>query len=202
MSGDFGLPPTLEFLRICGGAAAEALPFAFSLEGAEEEGQQQQQQRQPPFRFPALETLIFSDVPWVTNLTLGSFLLSAKASLRVLHINSCFRVISSMLTNFLREPEFRHGPGREQYLQLMTVNVAHIIGVDDASVWMLVDLLPTLKIINLSFTDITGVAIRAIVNAREEEGRADVECVYVKGCERLSSDAIEYGRSKGLVIVT
>ncbi|KAL5334847.1 hypothetical protein BJX70DRAFT_376856 [Aspergillus crustosus] len=198
MSGTFGLPPTLEFLRIRGGAAAEALPFAFTNEVADEEEGfgHGQQQKLLPFHFPVLETLIFSDVPWVTGLTLGTFLLCAKTSLRVLHFDSCFRFTAIMFTDFLRDSP-------EHHLDLTTLNVAHVLGVIDATVWMFVELLPTLKVINMSYTEITGMTIKLIINARDNfPNQANVECIYVKGCEKISSDAIEYGRAKGLVIVT
>ncbi|KAL4878283.1 hypothetical protein BJY04DRAFT_196144 [Aspergillus karnatakaensis] len=220
MSGDFGLPPTLEFLRIRGGAAAEALPFAFTtpdpdpyteIAGTESAASGNvDSQNQPPFHLPALTTLILSDVPWATPLTLASFLLSTKPTLRILHIDSCFRVTAIAFIEILRQ--FEYGSGRG--FKIETLNLAHIMGVDDASVSMVVMILEGLRVLNISFTDVTGVAIKAAVGMKRMALPGDgiaggldgpgggVECVYVKGCENISSDAIDYGRSKGLVIVT
>ncbi|KAL6235715.1 hypothetical protein BDW75DRAFT_208830 [Aspergillus navahoensis] len=186
IGGDFGLPSSLEFLRICGGAAIEALPFATASE-SKETGQLQTQ----PLDLPNLTTLIFSDVPWVTHLTLHAFVAEAKVPLDVLHVDSCFRITAASLFPILRAGS-----------QLHTLNVAHIMGIEDSTVAVLVEGLRTLKVLNLSYTEITGVTIKALVDTQMADDKASVECVYVKGCERISSDAIEYGRSKGLAVVT
>ncbi|KAL2864918.1 Leucine Rich Repeat domain protein [Aspergillus lucknowensis] len=178
VGGEFGLPASLQFLRIRGGAAIEALPFTT--------------QEQRPLHLPNLETLIFSDVPWVTYVTLLAFIADSKSPLGVLHVDSCFRVTAATLVAILRE----HAS------QLRTLNIAHIMGIDDTIVYVLIERLEALKVLNLSFTDITGVTIKMLVDARAAGNKANVECVYVKGCEGISSDAIEYGRSRGLTIVT
>ncbi|KAL4975931.1 hypothetical protein BDW66DRAFT_160036 [Aspergillus desertorum] len=186
IGGDFGLPSSLEFLRVRGGAAIEALPFATANEN-EETGQSQPQH----FDLPNLTTLIFSDVPWVTHLTLHAFITEAKVPLDVLHVDSCFRITTASLLPVLGSDSRLH-----------TLNVAHIMGIEDSTVAVLVERVRTLKVLNLSYTEITGVTIKALVDARTVEDKASVGYVYVKGCERISSDAIEYGRSQGLVIVT
>ncbi|KAL2824781.1 hypothetical protein BDW59DRAFT_147079 [Aspergillus cavernicola] len=179
IGGDFGLPPSLQFLRIRGGAAIEALPFASATEDQ-------------PLHLPNLTTLIFSDVPWATYDTLYSFLVDAKAPVSVLHVDSCLRVMAEMLIRILCEHDSR----------ISTLNVAHIMGIDDMALPRLFGGVRTLKVLNLSYTDITGVTIKTLVDSRIADDKANVECVYVKGCEGISSDAIEYGRSRGLVIVT
>ncbi|KAL4917105.1 hypothetical protein BDW62DRAFT_218332 [Aspergillus aurantiobrunneus] len=185
IGGDFGLPSTLQFLRIRGGAAIEALPFA--TKATEEQSGQPQ-----PFSLPSLTTLILSDVPWVTYLTLLAFVADAGAPLGVLHVDSCFRVTAAALVPILRE----HGS------QLNTLNVAHIMGIQDSTVAALVEGVRTLKVLNLSYTDITGVTVKTLADTKVAGDKSSVECIYVKGCEGISSDAIEYGRSKGIVIVT
>ncbi|RDW61227.1 Leucine Rich Repeat domain protein [Aspergillus mulundensis] len=184
IGGSFGLPSTLEFLRIRGGAALEALPFATVDENSEDPQPQS-------LDLPNLTTLIFSDVPWVTHLTLQAFVTEAKVPLDVLHVDSCFRITAASLFPILRAGSHLH-----------TLNVAHIMGIEDSTVAVFVDALKTLKVLNLSFTEITGVTIKALVDTQTADDKASVECVYVRGCERVSSDAIEYGRSHGLVVVT
>ncbi|KAL4784531.1 hypothetical protein BJX76DRAFT_367621 [Aspergillus varians] len=185
IGGTFGLPPTLQFLRIRGGAAIEALPFA-TPDANEQTGLPQ------ALHLPNLTTLILSDVPWVTYLTLVAFVADAQAHLEVLHTDSCFRVTAATLMPIIRE----------HALHLSTLNVAHIMGIQDSTVAALVEGVRTLKVLNLSYTDITGVTVKSLADGQTAENKANVECVYVKGCERISSDAIDYGRTKGLSIVT
>ncbi|KKK26834.1 hypothetical protein ARAM_003398 [Aspergillus rambellii] len=176
IGGDFGLPASLQFLRIRGGAAIETLPFA----------------TEEPFHLPNLQTLILSDAPWVTTETLYAFLVAAQSPLEVLHVDSCFRVSGSHLVDVFRGHATR----------LTTLNVAHILGIGDSTLDVLVQHIPTLKVINMSFTEITGCAIKSVVDARGAENKASVDHLYIKGCEGVSSDAIEYGRSKGIYICT
>ncbi|KAL2830097.1 hypothetical protein BJY01DRAFT_261042 [Aspergillus pseudoustus] len=177
VGGEFALPSSLQFLRIQGGAAIEALPFALLDD--------------KPLHLPNLETLVFSDVPWVTHVTLMAFMAQAKAPMRVLHVDSCLRITATTLVTLLRE----------YVLQLETLNVAHLMGVDDTTIYFLIERLTALKVLNLSYTDITGVTLKMLVDAHETDAKAHVECVYVKGCEGISSDAIDYGRARGLAIV-
>ncbi|KAL2808939.1 hypothetical protein BJX63DRAFT_13792 [Aspergillus granulosus] len=179
VGGEFALPASLQFLRVHGGAAIEALPFTLYDDS--------------PLYLPNLETLIFRDVPWVTHVTLMAFMAQAKAPLRVLHVDSCFRITATTLVTLLREYAF----------QLKTLNVANIMGIDDTTIYFLIERLTALKVLNLSYTDITGVTLKMLVDhAQASDAKAHVESVYIKGCERISSDAIEYGRARGLAVVT
>ncbi|KAL4930520.1 Leucine Rich Repeat domain protein [Aspergillus undulatus] len=184
----FALPSSLEYLRIRGGASPGPTPFGIA---HDEEG------TPAPLNLPKLTTLILSDVPWVNHLTLFTFIEIAKAPLDVLHIDGCFRVAAEQANLF---PVF-HGMVACM-LSLSTLNVAHLNAADDSTVAGLIEAMPTLKVLNVSYTPITGVAIKRLADARADEGKASVECVYVKGCEEVSSDAVEYGRSKGLVVIT
>ncbi|KAL3465159.1 hypothetical protein BJX64DRAFT_69873 [Aspergillus heterothallicus] len=177
VGGEFALPPSLQFLRIHGGAAIEALPFTLFDD--------------KPLHLPNLETLIFSDVPWVTHVTLMAFVAQAKAPMRVLHVDSCFRITATTLVTLLRE----------YALQLKTLNVAHIMGIDDTTIYFLIERLTALKVLNLSYTDITGVTLKMLADTQVTDAKAHVDCVHIKGCEGVSSDAIDYGRSRGLVLV-
>ncbi|KAL4801938.1 hypothetical protein BDV18DRAFT_68378 [Aspergillus unguis] len=180
VGGDFGLPPSLEYLRVAGGAAIESIPFLRT----DEEGDIE------PLNVPNLNTLIFSDVPWVQYNTLQAFIEQARAPLQVMHVDSCFRLDALAVLHMTRWVDKLH-----------TLNVAHIAGFNDKAVSLLLERLSGLNVLNLSYTDITGVTIKGIADGSIENATADVECVYIKGCEGVSSDAIEYGRSKGLVII-
>ncbi|KAL4945929.1 hypothetical protein BDV06DRAFT_174170 [Aspergillus oleicola] len=178
----FGFPPTLQFLRIRGGAAPESVPFTVDEEA--------NRRYLPPL--PNLSTLILSDVPWATSATIHAFIEQAKAPLEVVHIDSCFRVSPFAVISELCKHDCR----------VSTLNIAHSSEVDDKLVARILEVLPTLKVLNLSATNITGVAVKTIADAREDKDKATVDCVYVNRCEEVSTDAVEYGRSKGVVIVT
>jgi F-box/TPR repeat protein Pof3 len=173
---DFGIPPSIEYLRISGGAAAAEFPFSNHL----------------PVEFPKLRTLIFSDVPWVTNNTLLVFLVDAKAPLKVLHVDSCFRLHGAPLTHHLCEHSNK----------LTELNISHIIGINDSVTSRIVEDMPNLRVINLSHTDITGISIKALTDAQpSDDSPMKIERIYVKGCENVSSDAVAYGRSSGIEII-
>ncbi|KAE8146734.1 hypothetical protein BDV25DRAFT_132689 [Aspergillus avenaceus] len=173
---DFGLPSSIEYLRIRGGAATEEFPFSNEL----------------PFELPHLKTLIFSDVPWVSNNTLLVFILEAKAPIKVLHVDSCFRLHGAAFAHNLCE----HAQ------DLTELNLSHIIGINDSITSQVVDSMPDLKALDLSYTDITGISIKMLVDAHlSEDHPMKIECIYTRGCEHVSSDAIAYGRASGIEII-
>ncbi|KAF7594397.1 hypothetical protein BBP40_009378 [Aspergillus hancockii] len=172
---DFGIPPSIEYLRISGGAAAAEFPFSNQL----------------PIELPKLRTLIFSDVPWVTNSTLLVFLVDAKAPLKILHVNSCFRLHGAPLSHHICE----HSN------ELTELNISHVNGINDSVTSRIVENLPNLRFINLSHTDITGISVKALTDAQtSEDNPMKIEHIVAKGCENVSSDAVAYGRSSGIEI--
>lgn len=172
---EFALPPSLGYLRIRGGAGADEFPFS----------------NNDPFQLPNLHTLILSDVPWVTNSTMLVFLEAAKSSLRVLHVDSCFRLHGLPFLKAIYDLN----------LLITELNLSHIAGISDAATDLIVGQISTLKMLNLSFTEITGVAIKKLADARYlENGGAKVDRVYTRGCEYVSLDAVTYGRSKGIEV--
>ncbi|KAL4954897.1 hypothetical protein BDW69DRAFT_131469 [Aspergillus filifer] len=178
----FALPPSLQFLRIRGGAATEPVPFS-----KEEDAYGN---TLPPL--PNLSTLILSDVPWATSVTLHAFIEQAKAPLEVVHVDSCFRVTPFIVVSELCKNN----------CQVATLNIAQSSEVDDQLVDRILEMLPTLKVLNLSSTRISGMAVKNIADAREDDDKATVDCVYVNRCEEVSADAVEYGRSNGVSVVS
>lgn len=170
---EFALPSSLEYLRVRGGAGAEEFPFS----------------NEPPLNFPNLHTLIFSDVPWVTNRTFLYFLVEAKAPLKVLHVDKCFRLHGSGLAQLVCE----HSQELEE------LNVSHISQIDDKIVAMFAEKLLNLKVLNMTCTEITGVSIKRLADLRSSESsHSPIERVFAKGCEQVSADAVAYGRASGL----
>ncbi|KAH8431145.1 Leucine Rich Repeat domain protein [Aspergillus melleus] len=172
---EFALPSSLEYLRIRGGAGAEEFPFS----------------NEPPLNFPKLHTLILSDVPWVTNRTFLYFLLEAKAPLKVLHVDKCFRLHGSGLAQLLCE----HSEGLEE------LNVSHISAIDDKVVEMLAAKLLNLKVLNMTCTEITGISIKRLADVRSSEANSQLERIFARGCEQVSTDAVAYGWASGLEII-
>ncbi|BAE64344.1 unnamed protein product [Aspergillus oryzae RIB40] len=177
ISDEFTLPPSLEYLRICGGAATEEFPFS----------------NQRPVEFHKLKTLMFRDVPWVSNNTMLIFLVEAKAPLEVLHVDSCFR---------LRGTAFWHSLCQHAN-DLTELNVSHVIGINDNFSNQIVEKMHKLKVIYMSYTEITGISIKTFADARVSEGNVmRIERLHIKGCELVSPDAIAYGRAHGIEILT
>lgn len=90
-------------------------------------------------------------------------------------------------------------------LEKMTeLSVTHMRGVDDVGSRRIFTLLLDLKVLNLSYTQITGVTIRLFADARTSDSRegAKLDRLIVRGCEGVSSDAIAYGRERGLDVIT
>ena len=136
---------------------------------------------------------MFRDVPWVSNNTMLIFLVEAKAPLDVLHVDSCFR---------LRGTAFWHSLCQHAN-DLTELNVSHVIGINDDFSNLIVERMHKLKVIYMSYTDITGISIKTFADARASEGSVmKIERIHVKGCERVSPDAIAYGRAHGIEIIT
>ncbi|KAL2003061.1 hypothetical protein VTN02DRAFT_5139 [Thermoascus thermophilus] len=195
-SRSFGLPPSLEYLRLH--HCTTDAPATWS-NGDRSEA-------------PNLTTLILSDNDWVTMSTLlephGFPILLPP--LRVLHLDSCPGIKGDDLTGRITDPTFT---------QLTELNVSSMPGFKDTHVDLLLAHTPDLKILNVSYTAITGCSIKALADARVRQQEADsrtdgdastvpserrpkLERLYVRGCEEVSDDAIVYGRERGIEIIT
>ncbi|KAL4897454.1 hypothetical protein BDV59DRAFT_167756 [Aspergillus ambiguus] len=169
---DFALPPSLQYLRIRGGAGADEFPFS----------------NLHPLQLPNLHTLIFSDVPWVTHATVHVFL-ECKSPLAVLHVDSCFRILGGPFAKLICEHANK----------LTDLNVSHISGITDAVVESFSNNLMDLKSLDLGYTEITGCAIKTLADTRGSGG-AQVERISARGCEGISLDAVAYGRTNGIEV--
>lgn len=184
VGAEFGLPSSLEYLRIRGGTGLvggalvqREFPFVY----------------EEPFELPNLHTLILNDVPWVTGYTVQHFCSIAKAPLRVLHLDSCFRITGAQVSELVR---------MDGLSDLQELNISHIAGTDDKLAAAIISALPSLKVVHLSYTRISGCAIKAFADARSsDDSVAKVDRLYAKFCDEVSSDAVAYGRARGVEII-
>jgi F-box/TPR repeat protein Pof3 len=148
---------------------------------------------------PNLTTLTFNDTPWINLVTLSLFLLHSKAPLRTLQVNLCHNIKGLDFLKLISDPD-----GANTELENITeLGVACMADMDDINVGHLWATLPHLKVLDLSQTKITGCTIRMFADTRfEDSATAKLDALIIKGCDDVSRDAIDYGRSMGLRIVT
>ncbi|KAL2010939.1 hypothetical protein VTN00DRAFT_3657 [Thermoascus crustaceus] len=159
---------------------------------------------------PNLKTLILSDNDWADMSTLGATGGIPISRLHVLHLDLCHRIKGDDLAQRIAEPEFS---------ELIELNISHMPGLKDSHMERILSNLPDLKILNVSYTAITGCSIKAFADVRvrqqevdsseadgdtsvSSERRPKLERMYIKGCEEISEDAIVYGRERGIEIIT
>lgn len=173
------LPDSLEYLCLQGGSSARCT----LLDG-----------RQSPLS--NLHTLIFRDTGWVSDLVIGT-ILRAKPRLRTLHLDQCFNFTAAEFSRYLDTYQ------SSALKDLTELNVSHMHGVDDYVVETHSKFLPSLKVLNVSYTIITGCVVRVLADATHDktgEG-AHLDRLIIKGCEGVSSDAVAYARERGLEVV-
>ncbi|KAJ5698180.1 hypothetical protein N7462_000185 [Penicillium macrosclerotiorum] len=177
------LPRTIEYLHLQGGTARRPL-YLDPPDGA----------------FSKLHTLIFRDTGFITGATLSAFLIDAQPPLRTLHLDECFSLnIHDLLGLVLSQDT----PNSELE-KIQDLSLSHAGGVDDTVVRRIYETFRELKVLNLSYTRISGVTIRLLADARASDSpeRAQLDRLIVRGCEGLSSDAVAYGRERGLEVIT
>lgn len=188
----FGLPPSLEYLRLH--HCSTNVPVAWY---------------NSRYEVPNLKTLILSDNDWVTMSMLFEPHGFPTPPLRVLHLDSCYGIKGDDLTGRITDPKFT---------ELTELNISYMPGFKDMHMELLLANTPDLKILNVSYTAITGCSIKALADARVRQQEADsqtdgdasvsserhpkLERLYIKGCEEVSDDAIVYGRERGIEIIT
>lgn len=174
-----GLPPTLEHIRVRGGLGVSEFPFAIDA----------------PVELPNLRTLVLNDIPWATARTISLVLGEGQAPLRVLHLDSCFK---------LQGPDLLSLKGIGSFSTLTELNINCLWRVDDSLVSSLIGNMSKLKVLHLSQTRITGCTVKLLADLRTYDGndKPKIERLYMKDCEDVSSDAIAYGRAKGIKIFT
>ncbi|KAI2792023.1 hypothetical protein POX_b02055 [Penicillium oxalicum] len=173
------LPRTIEYLHIQGGSARLPRHLDF-----------------PNEIFPKLHTLRFQDTGFITRETLPIFLQANLTSLRTLHLNQCFNMDIFDLLDMIR--------GNPELQELTELSVTHMRDVDDNTARTICGTFSKLKVLDLSSTRITGVTIRRLADARLSESteRATLDRLITRNCEVVSSDAIAYGRERGLEVIT
>ncbi|CAG8309366.1 unnamed protein product [Penicillium salamii] len=150
-------------------------------------------------KLPKMSTLVFNDTPWVNIDTLSLFLLHSKASLRTLQVSFCHNINARDFLNLLYDPQ-RMNP---ELANITELGVACMADIDDISVGHLWATLPKLKVLDLSQTKITGCTIRMFADAQgDDQTTIKLESLIIKGCDDVSRDAIDYGRSMGINIIT
>ncbi|CAL5869272.1 uncharacterized protein PFLUO_LOCUS3500 [Penicillium psychrofluorescens] len=172
------LPTTIEYLYLEGGM--------YSNFGTDDTGK----------TLPNLHTLMLVDLKWLTSHTLNAFLVQAQAPVQTLHVTDCVHLTGQEFLHVMKNA----APD----VKLTELSIFHMFNVDDTVARYLHTHLPDLKILNLSFTNITGCSIRMFADARASDSRegARLERLRVQGCEEVSSDAVAYGRERGLEIIT
>lgn len=174
-------PPSLEYLRISGGGKASFIP---------NEDKQ----------LPHLTTLILSNAPGVADDIVLDFLDTFNSPLRVLHVDRCPGVTGGGIIDMSR---------RDVAKGLVEFNISYAAGVNDRVTENILFNLPNLKVLDVSYTEITGCTIKNLAEGREpprdsgDSDRSDlvkIERIYARGCEELSSDAVAYGRARGIEI--
>ncbi|KAL1848762.1 hypothetical protein Plec18170_007773 [Paecilomyces lecythidis] len=182
------LPMSLEDLRVH--ACRPIGPFPFS-EVTEEQ-------------IPNLKILVLTDNNWITPETIA---LLVKPTLRILHVDRCQRLTGN--TNELIA-------ACRQSLELEELNVSHLCNMDDKAMTKLAENLKELKCLNLSYTPISGLTLKALSDARMQQVKAEAEGavitsenklikiqrLYIRGCDGVASDAVAYGRASGMEIFT
>ncbi|KAJ5707947.1 hypothetical protein N7488_007748 [Penicillium malachiteum] len=175
------LPENLEYLRFSGGN-----PRPRPIEPTEK-------------KFSRLHTIIFSDAGWVTQPALELFLFDLQPPIRTLYLDKCFNLPWNGFVSIIE----RQGLNPE-LAKLEELGITHWRDLDDTYASALRQSFTHLKILDLSSTGITGCTIREFADSRasESDKGAKIDRLVVRGCEGVSSDAAEYGRAKGLDVVT
>jgi len=140
-----------------------------------------------------LKTLVLSDVNWLHARNLKQLISNTDGSLRALWLDSCMWVGNEL--NEIMQDYFDN---------ITELSLSRVPKVGDTLVDHVVTFMPDLKVLYLSYTDISGRAIKMLADARMtgDEKRTRIDRLYVKGCEGVSSDAVAYGRARGIEIFT
>ena len=139
-----------------------------------------------------LKTLIFNDVNWLRPLSLQNILSNTTSTLSILSLDSCVNMGLGL----------RDCTERGCFDHLAELSLSRLSKVDDDLLQILLVRMDQVKALHLSYTAVTGRTVKMLADARtsEENKTARVERVWLKGCESVSSDAVAYGRARGLEV--
>ncbi|PYH49672.1 Leucine Rich Repeat domain protein [Aspergillus saccharolyticus JOP 1030-1] len=176
--GQFALPRTLEHLSIHAGTCPVGEEFPFLID-----------------QFPHLRhlhTLILRDLSWVTYDTLYKFLVTAEAPIRKLVVASCPKLDLAQLEQVLTEHP----------VELTELGVCALRGVNDMSVKALVRHLPHIYALDVSATEVTGGLVKSFADASPSDDLPRLKYLNVAHCEHVLYEAVAYGRSHKINVVT
>ncbi|KAJ5935742.1 hypothetical protein N7466_005289 [Penicillium verhagenii] len=171
------LPTSLESLTISGGVARPNIVTPV------------------PKTFSNLHTLICSDTGWLSALNLRTMLFELQLPVRKLCLDRCFGLAWLDFTEIVAERA-----NNTALVNLQEFSLTHTQSLDDTYANVLVHAFPNLTLLDLSYTSITGCTIRMIAESRVS-GSVKIDCLILRGCEGISSDAVLYGREQGLDVV-
>ncbi|KAJ5565333.1 hypothetical protein N7513_001575 [Penicillium frequentans] len=151
-----------------------------------------------PKTFPNLHTLIFSDTGWLSALSLWTLIIELQPPVRKLCLDQCFNLPWHALINIIDERA-----RNPNLAKLEELTITHVRTIDDVYTNVLLDAFPNLTFLDLSYTGITGCTIRTIADLRTSDSAKGpkIDRLIVRGCEGISSDAVAYGREKGLDVL-
>jgi F-box/TPR repeat protein Pof3 len=156
-----------------------------------------------PHQLRRLKTLILDSLEWLNGALLTSLLSDTDSTLETFELKHCFQISPGLLAEQVRT--------LKSLTSLHTCVLEGMYGLDDRGLGEIIWNMPSLKILSVPDTSVTGVLIKRVVSLREvketqkdssKEGTPRIEVLNLKGCSEVSIDAVEYGRHKGLRILT
>ncbi|EZF32106.1 hypothetical protein H109_01682 [Trichophyton interdigitale MR816] len=110
---------------------------------------------------------------------------SLTPDLTILNIAYC-NITAEELVPFMKKGHLR---------SVTELGIPGIMGMNDSITEIMIDTMPSLKMLNLSLTEVTGYSIKLLADAPD----MNVERILLLNpATPISRDAIEYGRSKGI----
>jgi F-box/TPR repeat protein Pof3 len=141
---------------------------------------------------------MFSDTGWLNALSLQTLLIELQPPIRKLCLDQCFNLTWHALINIIDERA-----RNPNLAKLEELTITYFRAIDDVYANVLLDAFPNLTFLDLSYTAITGCTIRTIAELRTSDSAKGprIDRLIVRGCEGISSDAVAYGREKGLDVI-
>ncbi|KAJ5632150.1 hypothetical protein N7490_008489 [Penicillium lividum] len=173
------LPTSIESLTIAGGPSRPSIIRSVSK------------------KFSNLHTLVFSDTGWLNGLNFQILVFELQLPIRKLYMDRCFNLTLTSLVHLVDARQNANLAGLEE------LGITHVQAVDDGYAILLLKSFHNLNLLDLSHTGITGCTIRRIADFRGSDSSEGpkIDRLIVRGCEGVSSDAVVYGREKGLDVV-
>lgn len=171
----FQVPPRLEYFRYCN----EVTP---NIPGRDDGVDYL-------IRAPSVSTIILSNVPRADVFIKRLYCTETEIAARVIHLDDCLDVSGPSMQR-LAEQSDKLNP-------VTDLSLSNASDVNDSNVSIITAKMADLMSVNLSHTEISGCTIKHLADSGRKIAR-----ICVKGCENVSSDAVAYGRAKGIEIIT